>query len=63
MAMKVDIRVPVGLPAFETAEFIASCETAETWKTVSLIETLVGFSTAFNAVNLASKFKSDLRSE
>jgi len=28
MAMKVDIRVPVGLPVFETAEFIASCETA-----------------------------------
>ena len=28
MAMKVDIRVPVGLPVFETAEFIANCETA-----------------------------------
>ncbi len=28
MAMKVDIRVPVGLPVAETAEFIASCEAA-----------------------------------
>ena len=28
MAMKVDIRVPVGLPVAETAEFIAGCETA-----------------------------------
>jgi 5,10-methylenetetrahydromethanopterin reductase len=28
MAMKVDIRVPVGLPVVETAEFIAGCETA-----------------------------------
>ena len=28
MAMKVDIRVPVGLPVFETAEFIAGCEAA-----------------------------------
>ena len=28
MAMKVDIRVPVGLPVVETAEFIASCEAA-----------------------------------
>ncbi len=26
MAMKVDIRVPVGLPVVETAEFIAGCE-------------------------------------
>ena len=28
MAMKVDIRVPVGLPVVETAEFIADCEAA-----------------------------------
>ena len=28
MAMKVDIRVPVGLPVIETAEFIAGCEAA-----------------------------------
>ena len=28
MAMKVDIRVPVGLPVVETAEFIAGCEAA-----------------------------------
>jgi hypothetical protein len=42
---------------------ITGCETAQTWKTVSLVETLVGFSAAFNAVNLASKLKSDLRSE
>lgn len=28
MAMKVDIRVPVGLPVAETAEFIAGCEAA-----------------------------------
>jgi len=28
MAMKVDIRVPVGLPVGETAEFIAGCEAA-----------------------------------
>jgi len=28
MAMKVDIRVPVGLPVAETAEFIADCEAA-----------------------------------
>jgi 5,10-methylenetetrahydromethanopterin reductase len=28
MAMKVDIRVPVGLPVLETAEFIADCEAA-----------------------------------
>ncbi len=28
MAMKVDIRVPVGLPVIETAEFIADCEAA-----------------------------------
>ena len=26
--MKVDIRVPVGLPVQETADFIAGCETA-----------------------------------
>ena len=28
MGMKVDIRVPVGLPVTETAEFIAGCEEA-----------------------------------
>ncbi|MDP6497002.1 MAG: LLM class flavin-dependent oxidoreductase [Dehalococcoidia bacterium] len=28
MAMKIDIRVPVGLPVAETAEFIAGCEAA-----------------------------------
>ena len=28
MGMKVDIRVPVGLPVVETAEFIAGCEAA-----------------------------------
>ena len=28
MALKVDIRVPVGLPVHETADFIASCEVA-----------------------------------
>ena len=28
MALKVDIRVPVGLPVLETAEFIADCEKA-----------------------------------
>ncbi len=28
MGMKVDIRVPVGLPVIETAEFIAGCEAA-----------------------------------
>ena len=28
MAMKVDIRVPVGLPVIQTAEFIAGCEAA-----------------------------------
>ena len=28
MAMKVDIRVPVGLPVADTAEFIAGCEGA-----------------------------------
>jgi 5,10-methylenetetrahydromethanopterin reductase len=29
MPLKVDIRVPVGLPVLETAEFIAGCEAAE----------------------------------
>ena len=29
MPLKVDIRVPVGLPVLETAEFIAGCEVAE----------------------------------
>ena len=28
MPLKVDIRVPVGLPVTETAEFIARCELA-----------------------------------
>ncbi len=28
MALKVDIRVPVGLPVTETADFIADCERA-----------------------------------
>ena len=28
MALKVDIRVPVGLPVNETADFIAKCEDA-----------------------------------
>ena len=28
MALKVDIRVPVGLPVPETADFIAGCEAA-----------------------------------
>ena len=28
MTLKVDIRVPVGLPVQETADFIASCEAA-----------------------------------
>jgi len=28
MALKVDIRVPVGLPVKETADFIAECERA-----------------------------------
>ena len=28
MPLKVDIRVPVGLPVLETVEFIAGCEAA-----------------------------------